>query len=313
MTGTVAVQIADPAKFEAEIMVSEMDILQVKEGGEARVEVDAMSGLTLPAKVIHISPTATIQSGVVNYKVKVEVASLEEMIQGQQAARQKTIESIQQGELPERLKQAIEEGRITQEQAEERMQQMQGFRLVAPRHTWKLFWVMEFPTLAGAEAWIDAEIAPPYGRYGFQHYWLARRCTDDPLLHDWNAPLADEDANPHHIPPLEVDRSSFVAVGMARRQPAALDVDDAARGETGRVELLRSIGQQHGILSLQAFRLITPQPDWHVVWIVEFPTLDGVEAWIEAQSRPPHGSYWRVDYYLARRWAPGYVASWVPR
>lgn len=195
----------------------------------------------------------------------------------------------------------------------QRMQQMQGFRLVAPRHTWKLFWVMEFPTLAGAEAWIDAEIAPPYGRYGFQHYWLARRCTDDPLLHDWNAPLADEDANPHHIPPLEVDRSSFVAVGMARRQPAALDVDDAARGETGRVELLRSIGQQHGILSLQAFRLITPQPDWHVVWIVEFPTLDGVEAWIEAQSRPPHGSYWRVDYYLARRWAPGYVASWVPR
>lgn len=71
--GTVAVQIADPDKFEAEIMVSEMDIPQVKLGGEATVQVDSIPGLTLPAKVTHISPTATIQSGVVNYKVKVEV------------------------------------------------------------------------------------------------------------------------------------------------------------------------------------------------------------------------------------------------
>ncbi len=79
MTGTIAVQLADPNKFEADILVSEMDILQAKLGGEAWVQVDAMSGLTLPAKVTHISPTATIQSGVVNYKVKVEVQSLATM------------------------------------------------------------------------------------------------------------------------------------------------------------------------------------------------------------------------------------------
>jgi len=128
MTGTVAVQLADPGQFEAEIMVSEMDISQVKEGGDAQVEVDALSGLTLPAKVTHIAPTATIQSGVVNYKVKVEVASLEEMMQEQQAARQEATEKIQQGELPERLKQAIESGQITQEQAEEMMRQMQEWQ-----------------------------------------------------------------------------------------------------------------------------------------------------------------------------------------
>ncbi|GAI95589.1 unnamed protein product, partial [marine sediment metagenome] len=52
------------------------DILQVELGGEAWVQVDAMQGLSLPAEVTHISPTATIQSGVVNYKVKVEVESL---------------------------------------------------------------------------------------------------------------------------------------------------------------------------------------------------------------------------------------------
>ncbi|MFC1986233.1 HlyD family efflux transporter periplasmic adaptor subunit [Chloroflexota bacterium] len=129
MTGTTAVQLADPNKFEAEILVSEMDILQVTLGGAAWVEVDAMSGLSLPAEVTHISPTATIQSGVVNYRVKVEVKSLEAVIQEQQAARQDAMqamtEKMEQGELPEQLKQAIEEGRLTQEQVEEMMKQRQ--------------------------------------------------------------------------------------------------------------------------------------------------------------------------------------------
>lgn len=125
LTGMVAVELADPNKFEADILVSEMDILQVKLGGEATVQVDAMPVVVLPAKVTHISPTATIQAGVVNYEVKVEVASLEEMIQQQQEARQEAMEKIAQGELPEELKEAVEEGQITQEQAEEMMKQRQ--------------------------------------------------------------------------------------------------------------------------------------------------------------------------------------------
>ncbi len=79
ITGTVAVQIADPDRFEVDILVSEMDILPVTVGGKARVSVDAMSGLTFPAEVTHISPTATIQSSVVNYEVKVEVESPEDL------------------------------------------------------------------------------------------------------------------------------------------------------------------------------------------------------------------------------------------
>ncbi len=117
--GTVAVIIADPNKFEADILVSEMDILQVKLGGEAWVQVDAIQGLRLPAKVTHISPTATIQSGVVNYKVKVEIRSLEAVMQEQQEA----MPDISSGELPEQLRKAIEEGRITQEEAEEMIKQ----------------------------------------------------------------------------------------------------------------------------------------------------------------------------------------------
>jgi HlyD family secretion protein len=127
--GTVAVTLADPNKFEAEILVSEMDIAQVKVGGNATVQVDAVQGLSLPAKVTHIAPTATIQSGVVNYKVKVEVESLESVMQERQEAMQKAMEEISSTELSERIKQAIEEGLITQEQAAEMMelrQQAQG-------------------------------------------------------------------------------------------------------------------------------------------------------------------------------------------
>jgi RND family efflux transporter MFP subunit len=77
MKGTVVVQIADPNKFEADILVSELDISQVQEGGDASVLVDAFD-LSLEAKVTHIAPTATISSGVVNYNVTVEVQSIPE-------------------------------------------------------------------------------------------------------------------------------------------------------------------------------------------------------------------------------------------
>jgi len=123
--GTVVAQVADPTKFEADILVSEMDIFQVKLGGEATVQVDAMSTLTLPAKVTHISPTATVSSGVVNYEVKVELESIETIMQERQEARQEVKQNITSGKLTESIKQAIEEGKITQKQAEEMMKQTQ--------------------------------------------------------------------------------------------------------------------------------------------------------------------------------------------
>jgi len=126
--GTVVAQLADPDRFEAEVMVSEMDIFQVKLEGDATVQVDAMPALILPAKVTSVAPTATIEAGVVNYTVKVAVESLKDFMQEQMEARQEAMESIQQGELLERIQQAIEEGQITQEQAEEMMKQMQQER-----------------------------------------------------------------------------------------------------------------------------------------------------------------------------------------
>lgn len=79
LKGTVVVQIADPERFEADILVSETDILQVEIGTTATVVADAISGTSFPATVTHISPTATISSGVVNYTVRVELTKLEDI------------------------------------------------------------------------------------------------------------------------------------------------------------------------------------------------------------------------------------------
>ncbi len=71
--GTVAVQIADPNKFEANILVTETDIFSVKVGGESTVTVDAISGVSYPATITEIAPLATVSSGVVNYQVTAQL------------------------------------------------------------------------------------------------------------------------------------------------------------------------------------------------------------------------------------------------
>jgi HlyD family secretion protein len=103
LSGTVAAQLADPNRFEADIMVSEMDIRQVKLGGDAWVQVDAMSGMSLSAKVTHVSPTAAIQSGVVNYQVKVEIESHEAVMQERQQAQ-----GGQQRQIPAEISKAFQ-------------------------------------------------------------------------------------------------------------------------------------------------------------------------------------------------------------
>jgi HlyD family secretion protein len=75
--GTVAMTIADPTKFEAEVMVSEVDILKVQVGGPASVLVEAMPDVSFPATVTQKAPSGTIQSGVVTYKVRVDLTSLQ--------------------------------------------------------------------------------------------------------------------------------------------------------------------------------------------------------------------------------------------
>jgi len=75
--GTVAVQLADPAKFKTTIMVGETDVFKLKEGMEASIQIDSLPTVILTAKVTQIAPTATIQSGVVNYEVEVDADPLQ--------------------------------------------------------------------------------------------------------------------------------------------------------------------------------------------------------------------------------------------
>ncbi len=107
------IELVDPDKFAAEILVGETDILNVRPGAEASIRVDSISGISLPAQVTFIAPTATIQQGVVNYKVKVEIQSLQAMMLEWPEARQEARPDISSGEFPERIIQAIEAGLIT--------------------------------------------------------------------------------------------------------------------------------------------------------------------------------------------------------
>jgi HlyD family secretion protein len=72
-TNNVAVTMTNPNKLEADVLVNEIDIFSVKINGTATVSIDSVQGLIVPATVTYIQPTATIQSGVVNYIVKVEL------------------------------------------------------------------------------------------------------------------------------------------------------------------------------------------------------------------------------------------------
>lgn len=67
--GRPVVVLSDPGRFEASMMVNEIDILQVRVGDQAMVEVDALPGSSFAATVTSIAPTATSQQGVVNYRV----------------------------------------------------------------------------------------------------------------------------------------------------------------------------------------------------------------------------------------------------
>lgn len=106
-----AIRLLDTSKLEVDVVVSEMDVFQIKPGARAMVQVDAVSGISFPARVKRISPAATIQQNVVNYKVRLELITGETMATQQRSPSQITLEM-----LPEQVRKAVQEGRITLEQ-----------------------------------------------------------------------------------------------------------------------------------------------------------------------------------------------------
>jgi multidrug efflux pump subunit AcrA (membrane-fusion protein) len=116
--GRVAVILADPNEFEANILVNEIDIFNIREGAQATIQVDALAGISLPAKVTYVSPTAAIQQGVVNYRVKVEVESLAGELEPLVPPEGEEQSPANPEAVDEALDEAVKAGRISREQAD---------------------------------------------------------------------------------------------------------------------------------------------------------------------------------------------------
>ena len=196
---------------------------------------------------------------------------------------------------------------------EYRMQRLEGFRLMAPQGAYERFWVIDFPELVGAEAWIRAEMAPPYGRYGYYEYDLARSGLPE-YCADW-APAVERAAplpgDPHEVPALDVDRESVVAVLFERGDPGQVAGEKPVT--EAYVETMGAFCKEHGLLRLECFKLMAPQADWHHVWLAEFAELASAEAWIQAEQGPGHGCLSERSFALTRKWAPAYFAGWTYR
>lgn len=67
-TGT-AVIVVDLAQLQVRVTIAEVDIAKIKVGQSSQITMDALPGRTYSARIIAISPVATITQGVVNYSV----------------------------------------------------------------------------------------------------------------------------------------------------------------------------------------------------------------------------------------------------
>ena len=192
---------------------------------------------------------------------------------------------------------------------------LEGFRLLGPQDNWQRFWVIEFPSLAGAEAWIQAEMAPPYGSYGYYEYHLARRAYQEGILvraSRFPAPESPAAADhPRHIPTLKTDSGSLVVLTFRRWLPGAAELSAQEGGQVDHARRLKAIAKRHRLIRLELFRLMAPQADWHEVGLIELPSLAGAEAWMKAETASPFSSFTLVTQHLARKWAPAYFARWV--
>lgn len=189
---------------------------------------------------------------------------------------------------------------------------LHGYRLLGPRGNWERFWTIEFPDLAGAEAWMSAEAEPPYGRYGYYDYTLARRWQQECL--NWLPRKAEPPVTPgadaRSIPILSADPSSVVLLAFGGRHRGT-DADDSGAHDEERWRRMRKVSRDHGLIHGEVFRLMGASDRGDYAWILEFPGLAGIEAWIDAETAPPLGAGQRHDFHVSRRWAPEYFATWA--
>ena len=174
------------------------------------------------------------------------------------------------------------------------MRRLEGFRLMGRQHDWERFWVIEFPTLDGAEAWIEAEMAPPYGLYGYYDYQLARSWSVEHLA-TWPTFPRPAAALPKAIRTsgrtLGADLSSVVVLLFGRGRPGYEAVSAETRGDEEHVGWMQQVASRspddpdRGVPADGPDRRLAPRVGHRI------PDLAGAEAWMTTEVLPPHGAY----------------------
>jgi multidrug resistance efflux pump len=114
--GHTVIVVSDPTTFEATMLVNEIDILKVQVGATALIEIDALPGTSLPARVTAVAPAASAQQGVVNYRVTAELLSLEAL--AATPPEQTDAEPAGGSDIDEALDRAVANGQLTQQAAD---------------------------------------------------------------------------------------------------------------------------------------------------------------------------------------------------
>ena len=190
---------------------------------------------------------------------------------------------------------------------------LEGYKLFSPIDDWKFFWAIEFPTFEGAESWINAEMEPPYGRYGSLNYYLARRIehmgVHSAIKESEQHPVINENDLDHTN--LEEDKNSVVVITFEMSVPGSdlVNLDEGQRQKY--IKNIYSVSKQHELIRLEAYQLITPQSNWRTTVITEFPTINGAKAWIDLQEDPSYIRFKTRTNYLSHKWAPRYFAKWI--
>jgi HlyD family secretion protein len=76
--GELSVNLADLNQLYVETQVDESDVANVKLGNQAEVTLDAVSGVTLTGEVSAINPVGEVISGLVKYKVRIDLDKVED-------------------------------------------------------------------------------------------------------------------------------------------------------------------------------------------------------------------------------------------
>ena len=188
---------------------------------------------------------------------------------------------------------------------------LEGYKLWSPVNDWKFFWTIKFPTFEGAESWIEAEMEPPYGRYGSFNYYLARRIEHIGVNTD------SKETKPRFIKDdldhtnLKEDKTSVVVITFEMSLPGSDLVAPDENARQGYIKNINSVTEEHKLIRLEAYRLITPQSNWHTTVIAEFPTINGANAWIDLQEDPSYVRFKTRTNYLSHKWAPEYFEGWI--